>query len=87
MPRRYHAYEQQYQVLNVLSSAGASVLAVGYLLPLIYLFWSLRHGQLAGPNPWQAKGLEWTTPSPPPPDNFETIPVVTEEAYAYDPRD
>lgn len=87
MPRRYHAYDPQYQLLNVLSSAGASVLAIGYILPLFYLFWSLRRGPLAGANPWQAKGLEWTIPSPPPPHNFESIPVVTEEAYAYDPRD
>ncbi len=86
MPRRYHSYPPQFEVLNVLSSAGASILAVAYLLPLLYLFWSLRHGALAGPNPWHAKGLEWTTPSPPPPDNFNDIPVVTEEAYAYDPR-
>ncbi len=83
MPRRYHVYPPEFQVLNVMSSAGASILGVGYLIPLIYLLWSLRYGQAAGPNPWGAKGLEWTTPSPPPPHNFEKIPVVTEEAYAY----
>jgi cytochrome c oxidase subunit 1 len=84
MPRRYHEYADQFQVLNVLSSAGASILALGYLLPLVYLLWSLRHGVRAGPNPWHATGLEWTVPSPPPPHNFERIPVVTREAYAYD---
>jgi cytochrome c oxidase subunit 1 len=73
--------------LNVLSSGGALILAVGYLLPLVYLFWSLRFGQLSGPNPWQAKGLEWQTPSPPPEHNFDEIPVVTEEAYAYSPSE
>jgi len=83
MPRRYHIYPPEFQVLNVMSSAGASILGVGYLIPLIYLLWSLRYGPHAGPNPWGAKGLEWTTPSPPPPHNFEKIPVVTEEAYAY----
>jgi cytochrome c oxidase subunit I len=86
MPRRYHVYAPEFQVLNVLSSAGASILAVGYLLPLAYLLWSLRYGRIAGPNPWQATGLEWTTPSPPPRDNFEATPVVTEEPYNYDPR-
>jgi cytochrome c oxidase subunit 1 len=83
MPRRYHAYAPEFQVLNVMSTAGASVLAVGYLLPLIYLIWSLRFGRKAGPNPWGAVGLEWATSSPPPKDNFHETPVVTWEAYDY----
>ena len=83
MPRRYHAYAPEYQVLNVMSTAGASVLAVGYLLPLIYLLWSLKFGRKAGPNPWGAVGLEWTTSSPPPKDNFHETPIVTWEAYDY----
>ncbi len=84
MPRRYHAYAPEFQVLNVMSTAGASILAVGYLLPLIYLLWSLRYGEIAGPNPWGSTGLEWQTTSPPPTHNFEETPIVTEEAYAYD---
>jgi cytochrome c oxidase subunit 1 len=83
MPRRYAIYPPKFQVLNVMSSAGASVLAVGYAIPLVYLIWSMRYGPVAGPNPWGAKGLEWETPSPPPTENFEQTPVVTEEAYAY----
>lgn len=83
MPRRYAVYPPEFQTLNVLSSAGASILALGYLLPLIYLSRSLRTGPVAGPNPWGAKGLEWTTPSPPPSENFAVTPVVTEEAYAF----
>jgi cytochrome c oxidase subunit 1 len=83
MPRRYHTYPPEFQVLNVLSSAGASILAVGYVLPLIYLLWSIRYGEVAGNNPWGASGLEWQTTSPPPPDNFAVTPVVTEEAYDY----
>jgi len=83
MPRRYAVYPPEFQTLNVLSSAGASILAVGYVIPLIYLIWSARYGPVAGPNPWGAKGLEWTTASPPPTENFEVTPVVTEEAYAY----
>src|SRR5213078_3569895 len=71
MPRRYHVYAPEFQVLNVLSSAGASILAVGYLLPLVYLIWSWKYGKVAGPNPWGATGLEWTTASPPTRDNFE----------------
>ena len=42
MPRRYHAYAPEFQVLNVMSTAGASILAVGYLMPLFYLIWSLQ---------------------------------------------
>jgi len=83
MPRRYHSYPEEFQVLNVLSSAGASVLAVGFILPLIYLLWSMRYGEVAGPNPWKATGLECETSSPPPTHNFEMTPVVTTEPYAY----
>jgi len=83
MPRRYHAYPPDFQVLNVLSSAGASILGVGYLIPMIYLMWSLRYGRAAGSNPWGAVGLEWTTPSPPPTENFEQMPVVKWEPYDY----
>jgi cytochrome c oxidase subunit 1 len=83
MPRRYHFYPDEFQVLNVMSSAGASILGVGYVVPLIYLFWAMRYASPAGPNPWGAKGLEWETSSPPPTHNFEQTPVVTQEAYAY----
>ena len=83
MPRRYAFYPAEFQVLNVMSSAGATVLGVGYLIPLIYLMWSMRYGPVAESNPWGATGLEWKTPSPPPTENFPEIPVVTEEAYAY----
>jgi cytochrome c oxidase subunit I len=85
MPRRYHTYPQEFQALNVLSTAGASILAVGYLVPLIYLIWSFFRGPPAGPNPWDATGLEWQTGSPAPEDNFEQIPVVTTGPYAFDP--
>ncbi|HET9791850.1 MAG TPA: cytochrome c oxidase subunit I [Candidatus Angelobacter sp.] len=83
MPRRYHSYPEEFQVLNVLSSAGASVLAIGFILPLIYFLWSLRYGEIAGDNPWGATGLEWETTSPPPTHNFHEVPVVTQEPYAY----
>jgi cytochrome c oxidase subunit 1 len=83
MPRRYHAYAPEFQVLNVMSTAGASVLAIGYALPLVYLIWSLWYGRKAGPNPWGAVGLEWVTSSPPPMENFHETPVVTWDAYDY----
>ena len=84
MPRRYWQYPPEFQVLNVLSTAGASILAVGYLLPMIYFLWSLRYGKIADANPWHAAGLEWKTTSPPPTFNFDETPVVTWEAYNYD---
>jgi len=84
LPRRYHAYPPEFQVLNVLSTAGASILAVGYVLPMIYFLWSLRYGEPAPPNPWNAVGLEWMTPSPPPTHNFDETPIVTWEAYDYE---
>jgi cytochrome c oxidase subunit 1 len=83
MPRRYHAYPDEFQVLNVMSSAGASLLGVGYLIPMAYLAWSLRYGRRIGSNPWGAVGLEWTTTSPPPTANFEDTPVVTWGAYEH----
>ena len=84
MPRRYHAYPPEFQVLNVLSTAGASILAIGYLLPAAYFLWSLKYGKIAGANPWRATGLEWKVQSPPLTDNFLEVPLVTEEAYDYD---
>jgi cytochrome c oxidase subunit 1 len=83
MPRRYHHYDPQYQVFNVMSTAGASILGVGYLIPLIYFLWSLGYGKKASANPWGATGLEWQTPSPPPPDNFPVTPVVTLPPYHF----
>jgi cytochrome c oxidase subunit I len=87
MPRRYAVYPAEFQVLNVMSSAGATILGIGYVIPLIYLIWSMRYGPAAGPNPWGATGLEWQTPSPPPTENFEEIPVVKEDPYNYPGRE
>jgi cytochrome c oxidase subunit 1 len=83
MPRRYHYYPDEFQVLNVMSSAGASILAVGYLIPMVYFTWSMRYGKIAPANPWPATGLEWQTSSPPPTENFAVTPTVDEEVYDY----
>ena len=64
-------------MLNMLSTAGATILGVGYVLPLFYLSGRGNTASRAGPNPWRATGLEWKTPSPPPKHNFEVTPVVT----------
>jgi cytochrome c oxidase subunit 1 len=84
MPRRYHAYPDEMQVLNVLSSAGASVLGLGYALPVIYLLYSLKKGAVAGPNPFGASGLEWHTQSPPLTENFIDVPEIVSEPYEYE---
>ena len=86
MPRRYYAYAPDLQVWNVLSSAGASILAFAYLMPLFYLTWSLLRGPRALPNPWPSTGLEWQTSSPPPKHNFARTPTVTTGPYNYDPE-
>jgi len=84
MPRRYHHYPPEFQFYHILSTLGALMLGIGLLMIISYLIWSLFYGEKAPSNPWGAKGLEWEkTPSPPPTENFEKTPVVTEEAYAY----
>ncbi|HEX6278569.1 MAG TPA: cytochrome c oxidase subunit I, partial [Pyrinomonadaceae bacterium] len=83
MPRRYASYPAEFQVLNIFSTAGASVLGVGLIMPVVYLGQSLINGKPAGDNPWMLPGLEWRTSSPPPTENFEKTPVVTWEAYEF----
>jgi cytochrome c oxidase subunit I len=90
MPRRYAAYPADvpiWQVLHVMSTAGASILGTGLLIPGVYFLWSMRYGRFAPANPWPATGLEWRTPSPPPTENFAVTPVVTWEAYEYRPAE
>lgn len=86
MPRRYHNYAPEFQLYHILSTAGASILGIGYLLPVIYLTWSLRYGKIAGPNPWNASGLEWQSPSPPPVHNFIDTPQLPAKPYSYQPE-
>lgn len=84
MPRRYHSYPPEWAALNVMSTAGATLLGFGFTFAIGYFVWSLFWGRKAPANPWGAKGLEWEEcTSPPHPHNFHEIPIVTEEAYAY----
>ncbi|HVT12089.1 MAG TPA: cbb3-type cytochrome c oxidase subunit I [Fimbriimonadaceae bacterium] len=89
MPRRYHYYyiAPEFMPYHIMSSAGASALAVGLIAPAFYLISSLRHGHKAGANPWGAHGLEWETSSPPIPTNFEETPIVTDEVYDFSAMD
>jgi cytochrome c oxidase subunit 1 len=84
MPRRYATYPEALRGLNILSTCGTILLGIGYLLPLFYLIKSLRSGEEASDNPWNAKGFEWQTSSPPPKDNFEHALVIPNKAYDYE---
>ncbi|MBV8070387.1 MAG: cytochrome c oxidase subunit I [Acidobacteriaceae bacterium] len=84
MPRRYAAYPEEFQFLHILSTAGATILGVGYVAPLLYLLWAWKYAKPATSNPWRATGLEWKTPSPPPAHNFESTPVVNTRPYDYE---
>lgn len=83
MPRRYASYPAEFQVLNIFSTAGATILGIGLTLPVIYLTYSFFFGEKAKANPWMHPGLEWRTDSPPPTLNFEEQPIVTWEAYEF----
>jgi cytochrome c oxidase subunit 1 len=73
MPRRYHVYPEEFQLLNIVSTSGLPLLGIGYFLPLCYLGWASFFGRIAGPTPWR----------PPPSENFERTPIVTGRPYAY----
>jgi cytochrome c oxidase subunit 1 len=83
MPRRYYMYPERFQALNVASTAGSSLLAIGFVIIVVYLIFALVRGQRATDNPWDSKGYEWMTTSPPPKHNFHEQPVITQDAHSY----
>jgi cytochrome c oxidase subunit I len=83
MPRRYYMYPERFQALNVASTAGASLLAFGFIIILIYLSYALVRGKVAGDNPWNSRGYEWMTSSPPPKHNFDQTPIITQDSHSY----
>ena len=84
MPRRYYDYLPEFQPLNVLSTVGSWVLVTGLILMLINLIKGMRKGEQAPRNPWGGLTLEWKTQSPPPLENFEYPPVITEGPYEFE---
>ena len=90
MPRRYYSYPAEFQALNVASTMGATLLGFGFLVIAIYLGWSLRRGKIVRDNPWESRGFEWYTTSPPPKENFTVKPEFHHEPHDYQlghPRD
>ncbi|HVZ72520.1 MAG TPA: cbb3-type cytochrome c oxidase subunit I [Polyangia bacterium] len=83
MPRRYYMYPERFQALNVASTAGSSLLALGFVIILVYLIFALVRGPKAVDNPWGSRGYEWMTTSPPPKHNFHEQPVITQDAHSY----
>jgi cytochrome c oxidase subunit I len=83
MPRRYFMYPERFTALNVASTAGSSLLAFGFIIILVYLIYALLRGEIAGPNPWESRGIEWMTTSPPPKENFHETPVITQDPHSY----
>jgi cytochrome c oxidase subunit 1 len=79
VPRRHFTYPVEFEALHLLSTAGLTILAIGYILPMVYLAWSLRSGDTAEKNPLGATGLEWKISSPPPAENFLTVPAAGDE--------
>jgi cytochrome c oxidase subunit 1 len=79
------------QPLNTFETISAIVLGFAQFLLIANLFYSLKKGEPAGENPWEANTLEWTVPSPPPHHNFDVIPTVYHGPYEYsspdEPRD
>jgi cytochrome c oxidase subunit 1 len=83
MPRRYYSYPAEFSALNVASTAGSTLLGFGFLLILIYLVIALRYGKLAESNPWDSRGFEWLSKSPPPKHNFDKPPVFDGQPHDY----
>jgi cytochrome c oxidase subunit 1 len=83
MLRRVASYDPQYTGWNIIASLGAFLLGMSTLPFLVNMVTSWLLGARAPDNPWKATGLEWTTSSPPPEENFATPPVVPALPYAY----
>ncbi len=83
MPRRVAYYDPIFLHANQMSTAGAYVLMLGWLIFLYAMIHSWRNGEIAPPNPWHARTLEWLIPTPVPLENFLVDPVVTEDPYGY----
>ncbi|HTW11336.1 MAG TPA: cytochrome c oxidase subunit I [Solirubrobacteraceae bacterium] len=78
MPRRIYTYQPDmgWSTYNLISSIGSYILALGILMSVYNFVVSYKKGKIAGPDPWKANTLEWFTTSPPPVNNFDSVPRV-----------
>jgi cytochrome c oxidase subunit I len=78
MPRRVYEYDNvgNLGLYNAISTVGSFILALGVLFTVINVARSLKVGVVAGPDPWKGNTLEWFTTSPPPANNFDTVPRI-----------
>ena len=83
MPRRYFNYIDQFQGFHQVSTVGAFILGIGFVIAIINFLRSLRSGEQAGANPWGSRALEWQIPSPAPQHNFDYTPVIIHGPYDY----
>ncbi|MEN9732351.1 MAG: hypothetical protein RLZ45_346, partial [Verrucomicrobiota bacterium] len=86
MPRRIYTYDagRGWEIWNLVATIGVAFQALGILFFVANLLWSSRRGARAGDDPWDAWTLEWSTTSPPPPYNFETLPTVRSRRPLWD---
>ena len=86
MPRRVYTYPNLPYLgsLNMFSTLSAVVFAASFVVFIWNIFYSLKHGEKAGANPWKAWTLEWLTASPPPPRNFISVPFVRSRRPLWD---
>tara|TARA_B100001971_G_scaffold111191_1_gene102169 strand:- start:115066 stop:116679 length:1614 start_codon:yes stop_codon:yes gene_type:complete len=83
MPRRYHTYDGIYSAYHMTSTIGSWILTLGIFIAFYALYKAAKSGEKAPMNPWNGTTLEWTVPSPPPHENFDTVPTVTGRPYEY----
>jgi cytochrome c oxidase subunit 1 len=83
MPRRYSSYALIFEHTNFITTIGAYIIMAGMLVLLGAVITSWNKGEPSGPNPWHANSLEWLVPTPPPLENFDVLPVITEDPYNY----
>ena len=87
MPRRYYEYLPQYSFLHQFATVGSFIMVIGLFLMMINLIRSVFIGEKAPANPWGGATLEWTLPSPPATEDFESIPVITKGPYEFDKQE
>ncbi len=83
MPRRYHDYVPEFELLNKISTVGSWLIGLGFLVALFVVIHGMLRGRKASDNPWGARSMEWLISSPPIHTNFETIPTIKADPYDY----